>query len=177
MEKILVMSYMGTGKTELEKLYKNVVDFDFQDFKYTYDESVRDLPLEQRKGSVNLRVDNPNYPINFLNQALIELETGNIIVSPFIEHVFKAFDSEYFKSKAHNTRILIVFPERDNFSEYIERFKQRGNSKSFIERRKREFDSLANLFETADNYERIVVGKGEYLSDVLLKRGIKLQKR
>lgn len=170
MEKILVMLYMSTEKTELEKLYKNVVYFDFQDFKYIYDESVRDLPLEQRKEFVNLRVDNPNYPINFLNQALIELETGNIIVSLFIEHVFKAFDSQYFKSKAHNTRILIVFPERDNFSEYIERFKQRGNSKSFIERREREFDSLVNLFETADNYERIVVGKGEYLSDVLIKK-------
>ena len=46
MEKILIMAYMGTGKTELEKGYENVVDFDFQDYKYIYDEKIRHLPLE-----------------------------------------------------------------------------------------------------------------------------------
>lgn len=41
---------MGTGETELENRYDNVIDFDFQDYKYIYDESIRHLPLEQRKG-------------------------------------------------------------------------------------------------------------------------------
>ena len=39
MEKLLIMAYMGTGKTELENKYDNVIDFDFQDYKYIYDES------------------------------------------------------------------------------------------------------------------------------------------
>lgn len=62
MDKLLIMAYMGTGKTELENRRNNVVDFDFQDYKYIYDESIRHLPLEQRKGSTNLRTENPDYP-------------------------------------------------------------------------------------------------------------------
>lgn len=33
MEKILVLAYPGSGKTELEKQYENVVDFEHQDFR------------------------------------------------------------------------------------------------------------------------------------------------
>lgn len=51
--KLLILAYMGTGKTELEYRYNNVVDLDFQDYKYIYDESIRDLPLEQRKGQTS----------------------------------------------------------------------------------------------------------------------------
>lgn len=58
---------MGTGKTQLEKHYKNVVGLDFQDYKYIYDKSIRHLPLEQRKGQTSLRTKNPDYPNNFYN--------------------------------------------------------------------------------------------------------------
>ena len=37
MAKLLIMAYMGTGKTELENRYDNIVDFDFQDYRYIYD--------------------------------------------------------------------------------------------------------------------------------------------
>ena len=43
--KILILAYMGTGKTELERRYNNVIDLDFQDYKYIYDESIRNLPV------------------------------------------------------------------------------------------------------------------------------------
>lgn len=38
--KLLILAYMGTGKMELESRYENVVDLDFQDYKYIYDESI-----------------------------------------------------------------------------------------------------------------------------------------
>lgn len=177
MEKLLILAYMGTGKTELENRYKNVVDFDFQDYKYIYDESIRHLPLEQRKGSVNLRTENPNYPKNFLDDAIKLLDEGKIVVSPFIDHVFKAYDSSSFKSRANDTRIILICPAADNFAEYVERFKQRGNSEEFIERRKKEFPSLVDLFEQADNYERIVMKPGQFLSEALEENGIVLNKK
>lgn len=174
MKKLLILAYMGTGKTELENRYENVVDFDFQDYKYIYDESIRHLPLEQRKGSVNLRTENPNYPTNFLDDAKKFLDEGKIVVSPFIDHVFKAYDSSSFKSRANDTRIILVFPTSDNFDEYVERFKQRGNSDEFIARREKEFPSLADLFENATNYERIVMKRGQFLSEALEEYGINL---
>lgn len=177
MEKLLIMAYMGTGKSELEKQYDNVVDFDFQDYKYIYDESIRHLPLEQRKGSTTLRVENPNYPKNFLTDAKDLLNDGKIVVSPFISHVYTAYNDEDFTDEMCDTRVILVFPERDNFDEYIERFRQRGNSEEFIARRIREFPSLVELFEQANNYERITIKKGQFLADALKDYGIMLHSK
>lgn len=48
MEKILVLAYPGSGKTELEKQYENVVDFEHQDFRNQMREkSLYPLLLEQ----------------------------------------------------------------------------------------------------------------------------------
>lgn len=174
MERLLIMAYMGTGKTELENRYDNVIDFDFQDYKYIYDESIRHLPLEQRKGSTNLRTENPDYPENFLADAVKLLNEGKIVVSPFIEHVFKAYDSFNIASQVENLRTILVCPTRDNFDEYVERFKKRGNSDEFIARREKEFSSLVDLFEQTNNYERIIIKYGQYLSEALEENGISL---
>lgn len=175
MEKILIMAYMGTGKTELENKYENIVDFDFQDYKYIYDESIRHLPLEQRKGSVNLRTENPCYPKNFLDDAIELLNEGKIVVSPFIDHVFRAYDDSDIKSVVDGVRVILVCPMRDNFEEYVERFRRRGNSEEFIARREKEFSSLMDLFDSTVGYEKIVVKYGEYLSSALENYGIKLK--
>lgn len=174
MAKILIMAYMGTGKTELENRYDNIVDFDFQDYRYIYDESVRHLPLEQRKGSANLRTNNPDYPKNFLEDAVKLLNEGKIVVSPFIDHVFRAYDDFDIKSKINDLRVILVCPTRDNFAEYVERFKRRGNSDEFIARREKEFSSLVDLFEQANNYERIVMKTGQFLSEALEEYGVVL---
>lgn len=178
-EKILILAYMGTGKTELEYRYNNVIDLDFQDYKYIYDETIRHLPLEQRKGSTSLRTENPEYPNNFINAVLKELEEGKIVVSPFIEHVFKAIDSDEFKRNVSNTKIILVFPMADNFEEYVERFKKRGNNEEFILRRRKEFSSLIDLFEEASNedYEKIIIKPKQFLSDALIEYGINLIER
>ncbi len=177
MEKILIMAYMGTGKTYLEKNYENIVDFDFQDYKYIYDESIRHLPLEKRKGSVNLRKENLLYPDNFLSEAIDLLKKGKIVVSPFIEHVFLAYNKAEFLESLDNVKIIIVCPERNNFSEYVERFKSRGNSEEFIKRREREFSSLVDLFEECENALKIIIKKGQYLSDVLEENNIIKKKK
>lgn len=174
MEKLLILAYMGTGKTELENRYDNVIDFDFQDYKYIYDESIRHLPLEQRKGSTNLRTENPNYPKNFLTDAIKLLNEGKIVVSPFIDHVFKAYDGFNIESQVEDLRTILVCPTRDNFDEYVHRFKQRGNSDEFIVRREKEFSSLVDLFEQASNYEKIIMKPGQYLSEALEENGISL---
>ena len=174
MEKLLIMAYMGTGKTELEKRYENVVDFDFQDYKYIYDESIKHLPLEQRKGNVNLRTENPNYPDNFISEALQLLNEGKIVVSPFIEHVFESYNSAKFKERAQGVKIILVCPPADIFEEYIERFRRRGNGEEFIERRVKEFPRLANLFKNANGYDKIIMKPGQYLSSALQEYGINL---
>lgn len=174
-EKLLVLAYMGTGKTEAEKRYRGVVDFDFQDFRYIYDESIRHLPLEQRKGSVNLRTENPDYPMNFLKAALEHLEKGTVVISPFIDHVFSAFAKPEFTEKAKDVRIILVSPTLADWNEYENRFRNRGNSDEFIERRRIEFPKLMELFEKAEGYEKILMKPGQFLDQALIQNGISLQ--
>ena len=176
MNKLIILAYMGTGKTELEKRYKNVIDFDFQDYKYIYDESISHLPLELRKGNVSLRKENKNYPQNFLSDALKLLDAGRIVVSPFIQHVYEAYSSEDFKTKAGNVRIIVVCPMLNNFEEYVERFKNRGNGEEFIERRRKEFPSVIEIFNNT-TYEKIVIRQGQYLSQALIEYGINLEEK
>ncbi len=178
-KKNLILAYMGTGKTELEHQYKNVIDLDFQDYKYIYDESIRQLPLEQRKGQTSLRTENPNYPDNFINAVLTELEEDKIVVSPFIGHVFKAIDSDAFKKNAKDIRIILAFPMPNNFEEYVDRFRKRGNGEEFILRRRKEFTSLVDLFNNASNeeYEKIIIKPNQYLSEALIEYGINIKER
>jgi len=175
MDKILILAYMGTGKTEVSKKYNDVIDFDFQDYKYIYDESISHLPLEQRKGSTNLRTVNINYPHNFLSAAKESLNRTKIVVSPFIEHVFKAYNDSNIKEEIKNLRIILVCPPIDNLEEYIKRFTERGNSTKLIERRKKEFPRLIELFEQATEYEKIIIKPGQFLKDALKEYGINLE--
>jgi hypothetical protein len=41
---------MGTGKTEVARRYQNVVDHDFQDYKFIYDKSIAHLPIVIKRG-------------------------------------------------------------------------------------------------------------------------------
>ncbi len=170
---------MGTGKTELEHQYKNVIDLDFQDYKYIYDESIRHLPLEQRKGQTSLRIENPDYPNNFINAVLTELEQGKIVISLFIEHVFEAIDSYTFKRNSKNIRIILAFPMSNIFEEYVDRFRKRGNGEEFILRRRNEFASLVELFNNTSNeeYEKIILKSNQYLSEALIEYGINIKER
>ena len=102
------------------------------------------------------------------------LNEGKIVVSPFIDHVFKAYDGSSIASQVENLRTILVCPTRDNFDEYVERFKKRGNSDEFIARREKEFSSLVDLFEQANNYERIIMKPRQYLSEALEENGIGL---
>lgn len=174
MKKILILAYMGTGKTELARHYSNVSDLDFQDYKYIYDESIRDLPLEKRKGSVSLRTENPEYPNNFIKAMIKELDNDKIVVCPFIEHVFNAIDKSELKK---DTKVILVFPMKNNFKEYEDRFKRRGNSEEFILRRKNEFPILADLFNNTSNYEKIIIKPNQFLDEVLIEYGINLNER
>ena len=121
-----------------------------------------------------MRIENPEYPKNFINDAVMYLDFGKIVVSPFIEHVFKAYDSNEFKSKVANLRVILVCPTRNNFGEYVERFKKRGNNEEFIARREAEFSSLIDLFDNAKECEKIVIKPGQFLSEALIEHGIEL---
>lgn len=172
MQKLVIIAYMGTGKTWLADKYDSIVDFDHQDYRYIYDESIKNLPLEQRKGNDKLRTLNPLYPKNFINEALKLLNEGKILVSPFIDHVYEAYKSTEFQSSALDVKVVLVCPRRIDFEEYRHRFAKRGNSPEFISKREREFSDLVDIFENEQKFDKILISKGQFLEDVLKEEKI-----
>ena len=166
---------MGTGKSQLvaelakeSKSHREVVDHDFQPYCYIYDKSLDHLSLEQKKGFASLRTQNPAYPANFTAAALEHLNAGRIVLSPFIEHVFDAYNAPYFKNQTKDVRKIIVMPHKDNFAEYEQRYLDRKNNAEFIERRRAEFPRMVELFETAaDDYEKIIPAPNQVLAEIL----------
>ena len=116
----------------------------------------------------------PGFPKNFLDDAIKLLNNGKIVVSPFIEVVFNAFDSTYFKCKIEDVRIILVCPNKDAFNQYIELYRNRGNGEQFINRRIKEFPGMIDLFNNADSYEKILLKPGEFLSNALKKYGFNI---
>ncbi len=88
-EKVLVLAYPGSGKTYLAENYKNVIDLEFQHFRWDYGEN-KHLPLEQLKGCEQKSVKT-EWPENFFKYLEEKISgggdsagsNGNLIVSNF----------------------------------------------------------------------------------------------
>jgi len=168
--KIIVLAYVGTGKTEMTKRYEGLWNPSSDDYRYVWD---KDISHEQRKGALN-RVENLNFPNNFID-AIFEKVENNIVLLSLTEKLFQLYESEEFKSKMKGARMILACPTRDSFDDYIKRYRARGNSEAFIENRQREFPYIMDKFENAQGYEKVVVDR--YLDEALIKFGIVLHKK
>jgi len=170
-EKILVLAYPGSGKTYLANNYKNVCDYEFQHYKYDYGE-YKHLPLEQLKGRKEIRTNKTDWPNNFFRALDIELQKGRIVLVAFVTSTFEVLEYlEYF----NDVRIVFAIQDIDSFETIAENFRKRGNSKEFIETRKNDFQKCHEVFKNV-KFEKVNIKNDEFLSDALIKIGIKLQK-
>ena len=168
--KIIVLAYVGTGKTETAKRYDGVWNPSSDDYRYIWD---KDIPLEQRKSNPN-RLENPNFPNNYIDAISEQLGKNIIVLLSLTEKLFSLYDSQEFKNKMKGARIFLACPSKDSFEELEERYKLRGNSKTFIANRRKEFPFITDIFENANSYEKVVVRSGQYLDEALIQHGIKL---
>jgi len=167
-EKIIILAYVGTGKTETAKRYSGVWNPSSDDYRYIWS---KNIPYEQRKSSLN-RVENPDFPNNYIDVISEKIKTDIVLLS-LTEKLFPLYDSKEFRDKMKDARIILACPEKDSIGDYIERYKARNNSEAFIENRKKEFPFIVDKFENAKGYEKVAVQ--QYLDDALINHGIKLQ--
>ena len=168
-EKIVVLAYTGTGKTEMTKRYEGIWNPSSDDYRYIFDKS---LSPEQRKSDPN-RIENPEFPNNFIN-AISEKLGEYMVVLVLTPKLFPLYESKEFKDKISGARIIMACPSKDNFGEYEERFKARGNSETFIGNRRKEFPFVMDIFEDAQGYEKVNIEPGQYLDEALVKHGLNL---
>lgn len=181
--KTLILTGSGTGKSTAAERCKSVVDLDSINFAFLYDKSMYgDLNSEELKNLINGWLANPqNYaegsifwnpecPANYITAIATELEKGNTVLVPFIREVYDLVQQAFPSN--NSLRRILVLPDKDSFGEYEKRYRERGNDENFIQVRKNEFFSLSGLFDKAKGFEKIVLDKGKYLTEILISHRI-----
>jgi len=157
---ILIGGFKAIGKTTLAKKYKNVIDLESSNFEYIIDEELQKIPVEQRKGLKN-RIKNPDYPLNYYTELIDNMKKNKITLfacKPEIVDLLNQNEIDYY----------IVYPEEDMLEEIIHRCKTRGNNEKFVSRVTEVYYS-----DLPKNKDKVIwLKKGQYLEDVLLKKGI-----
>ena len=151
---MVICGFAGIGKTYLGNKYKNVIDLDTL---------LDELPRlkEQRKGLTE-RGLNYEWPDNYL-EAIVDANSKYdfVLVSQSIEIL----------EELHFMKIpyTLAFPKLELKEEYIQRCIDRGNQENFIWFIDRYYESLiTKMMKKPD--DKIILNKGEYLEDALIKR-------
>jgi len=180
--KTIVLASSGTGKGTAAQLCDKVKDLDTIEFAFLYDKKMYgELGVEELKNLINGWLANPgNYPKgsirwnpecpgNYVKAIEGALEGGDTALLPFIKETFEMVEQLF---KGDDIRRVMVFPEKDNFGEYEEIYKERGNDENFINERRKQFSELAKIFDEARGYEKVRLGKRKHLAPELIKRKI-----
>jgi hypothetical protein len=170
-EKILVLTYPGSGKTYLSDNYKNVCDFEFQHYRYDYGE-YKHLPLEQLKGRTDIRTIKPDWPNNFFKALDIELQKGRIVLVPFATSLLEVLD---YLETSKGVRIIFAIQAKESLENVFQNFRNRGNSEEFIERRRNDFEKCHEVISKS-KFEKVYINENEFLSDALSRVGIEFEK-
>ena len=174
---ILILAYMGSGKTEAAARFENVNDIDIALFLFEAKPEFVHLSFEESKGQVHTREDNPEYPGNFLKAVEDSLSNGKLTMVPFTSISYDLFtQGQGKKFKESGVPYILAFPTENGFEEYAERFEKRGNPPVFIERNRVNYPILAETFmnDTVVD-ERITLQPGQYLADALIENGFLLR--
>jgi hypothetical protein len=62
---------------------------------------------------------------------------------------------------------VLVYPNRDIKDEYIQRYKDRGNNDSFVDLLNKNWDNWMDEMDGQKGCEKVTLGSGQYLTDVI----------
>lgn len=157
---MIISAFAGVGKTTLAKKYeKDVIDLESGNFKW-----IENGNTEATKGD-NTRTLNPKFPINYLEaikKANTEYKVVLISQHEVIRKCLDAVKLDYF----------IAYPDMSMKEEFIERYKQRGNNDNFINLIISNWEKWINDLDNINNHNKIILQKGQYLSDYVVTLGL-----
>lgn len=106
------------------------------------------------------KFDKALFPENYINHIKENIGHVKIILISSHDIVREALTRE-------GLEYTLVFPDKSLKQEYVKRFKARGNNNSFIELLNNNWDEWINQLQNQKGCKKIVLNKGEYLSNVL----------
>ena len=149
---IFIYAFTATGKTELNKKYKNVIDMESTKYKYIgeVDETSKSTPREINK----------EWPNNYY-KALEEVKNkyDYILISDVI-------CNDYLHK--NNYEYWWIYPNIELKEEYLKRCRNRGNNKEFIDWYSKLWDKwIKDCINDKKATHHIELKSQEYLEDVL----------
>lgn len=156
---MIVSAFAGVGKTTLAQKYgKDVIDLESGDFRWLNNDGT-----EQSKGSQ--RVQNPRFPINYLEAIKAANQKYKVVLISQHEVIRKCLD-------AVKLDYILAYPDMSMKEEFIERYRKRGNNENFIRLISTEWEKWIQALDSVQTHSKIVLQKGQYLSDFVVELGL-----
>jgi len=159
---ILLLVLAGVGKSHLDQRYDNVIDVESSYYNYLLTKEQLAMDIEHIKGTK--RVTNPEFPKNYVKAIKEALNKYDIVTAALSVKVANALGEEKMD-------YMVIYPHLDMEEEIVERCIKRGNTEEFIVKIRRWYKTNIEYFSKTDK-PKIVVQKGEYLEDVLIRHGL-----
>lgn len=156
---MIVSAFAGVGKTTLAQMYKeDVIDLESGNFKWLDNEGTENL-----KG--NKKILNPKYPINYLEAIKKANSQYKVVLISQHDVIRKCLD-------AVKLDYIVVYPEIGLKEEFIERYRLRDNNDNFINLISSKWENWISDLNLIQNHKKIVINKGQYLSDFVEDFGL-----
>ncbi|MES2971504.1 MAG: hypothetical protein V4702_04230 [Patescibacteria group bacterium] len=146
----IVSAFPGCGKSFLTENYDStspVLDSDSSGYSW----------LHQDDGT---KVRNPDFPRNYLDHIQSNIGEAAIILVSSHAEVREALAEE-------GIDYTLVYPETELKQDYLERFQRRGSPAAFVDLLDRKWDEFIGDLECDATPRKVVLGQGQYLSDVV----------
>jgi len=106
------------------------------------------------------KFDKTLFPGNYIKHIKNNIDKVSIIMVSSHDVVREALVKE-------NIDFILVYPDRSLKEIYKERYIKRGSPKAFIDLLEKKWDDWIDELENQEGCEKIVLKKGQYLSDVI----------
>jgi len=158
----VISAWICAGKTYITKKYPDVIEVLSGDYKYLLTDEQKNMPSESLKSTV--REINPDWPGNYADAVAAAMEKHPVVLVAPGKIIYDLL-------RERGIDCILAVPDMDSADEYKRRSKQRGNNDAFLQRIEDnlEKDSKEML---AEPNKKIILRRGEYLEDALLREGI-----
>ena len=156
----IICGFAGIGKTYVGLNCPNVIDLESSDFKWQY---LMDVDKEKRKG-IDEKIKNPNWPNNYVDKIIEKQKEYDYVLISLDLDVRKLL-----KEKGYS--YIVCFPNKEDKSKFLARYKKRGNNDKFISNISLNYEKWIDDLMLEEN--KIILKSGQYLEDVLKEEIIK----
>lgn len=160
---IIVAGFGGLGKSYISKNYPNTIDIDSIFFAYKLPSSV---PFDEESfKSTDGRTIKPNWEQDYVDAVVTACKYYDVVLVGMQDFLL-----DYLQE--HNLPYYLAYPETDYMDELEQRYINRGNNKRFVETSAKIIGQWRKKLNNFKPVKLLLIGKDEYLSDVLIKEKI-----